>query len=133
MTIFQIYWFAETDGFQTITRCTNRHTNSDHDRMWQLALAAEQSYDEDKDAPAACPVPLKGLRKPCQSAAKSGVATKNSFEGLEDKDFGGSKEGSDSSETSSAASENDIEEITNAEVHLSVLFATAQLTYISHL
>ena len=101
--------------------------------MWQLALAAEQSYDEDKDAPAACPVPLKGLRKPCQSAAKSGVATKNSFEGLEDKDFGGSKEGSDSSETSSAASENDIEEITNAEVHLSVLSATAQLTYISHL
>ena len=89
--------------------------------MWQLALAAELSSDKDKDAPAACPVPSKGLRKPCQSAAKSGVATKNSFEGLEvdddgtsdheDKDFGGSKEGSNSSETSSAASDSDIEAI----------------------
>ena len=111
--------------------------------MQQLALAAEQSSDKDKDAPAACPVPLKGLRKPHQSAVKSGVATKNSFEGLEvnddgasdheDKDFGGSKEGSNSSETSSAASDSDIEEITNAEVHLLVLSVTAQLTYISHL
>ena len=111
--------------------------------MQQLALAAEQSSDKDKDAPAACPVPSKGLRKPRQSAAKLGVATKNSFEGLEvdddgasdhkDKDFGASKEGSDSSETSSAASDSDIEEITNAEVHLSVLSVTAQLTYISHL
>ena len=142
MTIFQIYWFAETDGFQTVTRRTNRHTDSDRDRVWQLALAAELSSDKDKDAPAAYPVPSKGLRKPCQSAVKSGVATKNLFEGLEveddgasdhkDKDFGGSKEGSDSSETSSAASDSDIEEITNAEVHLSVLSATAQLTYISH-
>ena len=88
--------------------------------MWQLALAAKQSSDEDKDAPAACPMPSKGLRKPHQSAVKSGVATKNSFEGLEvddgasdhkDKDFGGSKEGSNSSETSSAASDSDIEEI----------------------
>ena len=89
--------------------------------MWQLALAAEQSSDEDKDTPAACPVPSKGLRKPRQSAVKLGVATKNSFEGLEvnddstsdhkDKDFRGRKEGSDSSETSSAASDSDIEEI----------------------
>ena len=89
--------------------------------MQQLALAAEQSSDEDKDAPAACPMPSKGLRKPRQSAVKSGVATKNSFEGLEvdddsasdhkDKDFRGSKEGSNSSETSSATSDSDIEEI----------------------
>ena len=56
MTIFQICWFAETDGFQTVTRHTNHHTDSDHDRMWQLALAASRVLTKTKtpQLPALC-------------------------------------------------------------------------------